>query len=272
MDTNKKTKSNNAPLVLALIIIPVIFVFGTMMVIAIIISNNRPVIKLNLSEPSDITPYSANLSVNIEGDKDKIQKKGFVYGTSTNPEIKTQSRVSNPIYDLFNNYNYSTFTGTYVELYDNDTIKTVGNLLPETKYYVRAYAITGAGITYSNEISFTTTKKTSSISDDLRRRDVNFILDGVIKLKNQRPNIFYSQNSLPKNIRISGIGYCNSSIVKDSDSFIYSELLRIGYTIPTDPNVKSNGCSDYSISIASNGIITIIAPNAENGPIEVSSN
>jgi hypothetical protein len=159
MNDNKKiSKSNNTPIVLALIIVPILFIFGTMMIIAIVMTTNRPTLKLTLSEPTNITDASADFSVSIEGDKDKIQQKGFVYGTSSNPELEKSYTDSNPFYNLFNNYNYSRFIGNYVEINDNKNSATANNLISETKYYVRAYAITGSGITYSNELSFTTKK------------------------------------------------------------------------------------------------------------------
>jgi hypothetical protein len=272
MDINKKTsKSNNTPLVLALIIVPVLFIFGTMMIIAIVMTSNRPNINLTLVEPTNITDRSASFSVNIEGDKDKIQRKGFVYGTSTNPELKSRTNSSNPFYELFNGYNYSELTGTYIEISEDKNNAIADNLLPETKYYVRAYAMTGSGITYSNELSFTTKEKTSSADDDIRRRDVNFILNGLIDLRRQRPDIFNSRNVFTKNIRTSGFGDCSSSTIRDSDSVLYVELERIGYYVPEDPNSKSFGCSDYGVFVNSDNI-TVTAPNAEFGPISVYSN
>lgn len=279
MDTNKKTsKSNNLPIVMALIIIPILFVFGTMIVIAMVMTSNKPDIKLTLSEPTWITDNSTTFSVNIEGDKDKIQKKGFVYSTSSNPELKSKNNNSSPFYNLFNGYyNYSDFTGTYVEISEDKNNATATNLIPETKYYVRAYAITGSGINYSNELSFTTKQRGSSANDDIRRSDVNFILNGLIDLRRQRPDIFNSRNGLAKNIRTSGFGDCSSSTIRDSDSVLYVELVKyigaekIEYYVPEDPNSKSLGCSDYGVFVNSNSI-TVTAPNAEYGPISVSSN
>jgi hypothetical protein len=274
MDTNKKTsKSNNLPVVMALIIIPILFVFGTMIVIAMVMTSNRPDIKLTLSEPTGITDNSTTFSVDIEGDKDKIQKKGFVYSTSSNPELKSKNNNSSPFYNLFNGYyNYSEFTGTYVEISEDKNNSTATNLIPETKYYVRAYAITGSGINYSNELSFTTKQRVSSANDDIRRSDVNFILDLVINLKRDRSDIFNNRNGLAKNIRTSGYGDCYSSTIKDADSLLYFELVeRLGYSLPSDPNAKSSGCSDYGVSVNSDNI-TVTAPNAEFGPISASSN
>jgi hypothetical protein len=273
MNSNKKIyKSNNTPLVLALIIVPILFIFGTMIIIAMVMTTNKPNLKLTLSEPNNITASSAYFSVSIEGDKDKIQKKGFVYGTSNNTELKTYSGQTNPFYDLFNNYNYSNLTGTYVEMLEDQNSATATDLIPETKYYVRAYVVTGSGIIYSNELSFITKKRVSSANDDIRRGDVNFILDLVINLKKDKPDIFNNRNELAKNIRTSGYGDCYSSTIRDADSLLYFELVeRLGYSLPRDPNAKSDGCSDYSISMNSNNIV-ITAPNAEYGPISVSSN
>lgn len=272
MGINKKpSKSNSLPVVLAIIIVPVLFIFGTMMIIAIVMTTNRPTIKLTLSEATNITDSSANFSVNIEGDKDKIQSKGFVYGTASNPEIKSRTNNSNPFSDLFNGYNYSEITGTYVEMSEDKNNAIADDLLPETKYYVRAYAMTGAGITYSNELSFMTKEKASSVDDDIRRRDVNLILNGLIDLRRQRPDIFNSRNGLAKNIRTSGFGDCSSSTIRDSDSVLYVELEKLGYYVPEDPNSKSFGCSDYGVFVNYNNI-TVTAPNAEFGPISAYSN
>jgi hypothetical protein len=275
MDINKKSsKSNNTPLVLTLIIIPVLFIFGTMMVIAMVMTTNRPNIKITVSEASNIKDDAATLTLNIEGDRDKINEKGFVYGTASNPKLETDSSRSNPFNEIFNGYNYNSYRaiGTYLELDNNENTGTIADLYPDTKYYVRAYAITRSGITYGNEVSFTTTKYIDDFNadDDLRRKDVNNILDEVLRLRDIRSDIFNNRNGLAKNMRIYGTGNCNFSTIRESDTILYNELEKIGYILPYDPNPQSDGCSDYSISI-NNNIITITAPNAEYGPISVSS-
>ncbi len=64
-----------------------------------------------------------------------IAEKGFVWGTSTNPTIDTNKRVQ---------------TGS-------DTMSDIfADLLPNTTYYYRAYAISGAGASYSANQSFQT--------------------------------------------------------------------------------------------------------------------
>ena len=195
-----------------------------------------------------------------------------MYGTASNPEIKSRTNNSNPFSDLFNGYNYSEITGTYVEMSEDKNNAIADDLLPETKYYVRAYAITGYGTTYSNEMSFMTKDwGTNFQDDDVRRRgDVRLILNGLISLRRERPDIFNNENGVYKNIRTSGYEDCYSSTIKGSDSVLYFELESIGYYVPEDPMSKTYGCSDYAVSINSDNI-TVTAPNAEYGPISVSS-
>jgi hypothetical protein len=275
MDINKKSsKSNNSPFVIALILIPVLFIFGTMLIVGIVLTANRPDIQLTIADATNIKYNQATFNLSIEGDSDKINEKGFVYGTASNPEIQTRINNSNPIYEIFNSYNSNSYRniGNYIELDKNSNVGTIDDLVSETKYYVRAYAMTDYGIIYGNEVSFNTTKfiPNTSTNDNLRRRDVSYILDGVIKLRDTRPDIFNNRNGLAKNMRITSTGDCNFSTIRESDTILYGELSKIGYILPADPNPQSNGCSDYGISI-NNNIITITAPNAESGPISVSS-
>ena len=275
MDINKKpSKSNSTPFVIALILIPILFIFGTMIVIAMFMTTNRPNIKITVSEASNIKSDSATLTLSIEGDRDKINEKGFVYGTAPDPKFETRSSSSNPFYEIFNGYSYDSYRniGTYLELDTTTNTGTIDDLYPDTKYYVRAYAITRSGVVYSNEVSFDTTKYIDDFNteDDLRRKDVNNILDEVLRLRDIRPDILNNRNGLAKNMRINGDGDCNFSTIREPDTVLYGELAKIGYILPADPNPQSDGCSDYGISI-NNNIITITAPNAESGPISVSS-
>ena len=277
MDTNKKSyKSNNLPIVIALILIPVLFIFGTMLIVGIVMTANRPNIKLTTSEARNITSSQATFSLSIEGDSNKVNERGFVYGTNPDPKFETNSSSSNPFYDMFTGYNYNSYrdSRTYIELGPNTNTGEITNLYPETKYYVRAYIMTTSGVIYGNEVSFNTKRYTSeyTTNNDIRIQDVNYILDGMKSLRDSRPDIFNKiRNGLAKNMRIDGYGSCDSSIVRESDTILYSELANIGYILPADPNPKSYGCSDYSISVSSNNIITITAPNADDSPISVSS-
>ncbi|MGA1047776.1 MAG: hypothetical protein ACO3UU_07185, partial [Minisyncoccia bacterium] len=151
MDINKKSsKSNNTPLVIALILIPVLFIFGTMLIVGIVLTTNRPDIKLTVSEATNIKSDQATFNLSVEGDSNKINEKGIEYGTASNPEIRTRSRSSNPVYEIFNGYSSDSYRniGNYIELDKNSNVGTIDDLAPETKYYVRAYAMTDYGTIY----------------------------------------------------------------------------------------------------------------------------
>jgi|GEM_PF-5783066 len=66
-----------------------------------------------------------------------VTQRGVVWGTSPAPTIALTTKTTN-----------GTSTGTFTS--------SLANLLPNTKYYVRAYATNIVGTGYGNEISFTT--------------------------------------------------------------------------------------------------------------------
>ena len=87
----------------------------------------------------DITPTYAECVCNVTDDGGSyVSERGICWNTSPNPTIYNNSRFSS-----------STGTGSYV--------LDINNLTPGTQYYVRAYAINSVGISYGNELSFTTT-------------------------------------------------------------------------------------------------------------------
>lgn len=97
-------------------------------------------------------------SANVKGQIIKLggdyttddHRVGFVIGTSPNPTIDTQ--------DVIDMINY------LMKVYDNGEWKfeeygeKFTKLKPDTKYYVRTYIITSFGVTYSEQISFSTHK------------------------------------------------------------------------------------------------------------------
>lgn len=298
MDINKKSsKSNNTPLVIALILIPVLFIFGTMLIVGIVLTTNRPDIKLTVSEATNIKSDQATFNLSVEGDSNKINEKGFVYGTASNPEIQTRVSNSNPIYEIFTGYSYDSYrnVGNYIELDKNGNVGIIDDLAPETKYYVRAYAMTDYGTIYGNEVSFSTLNfnKTNSLNnsydnslpkdstpesrDAKRRADVNLILDAILKLKSQNPEKIPSYPQLspvPKNLRIGEVFEntpCTYSDIQDDEILLSNALKSSGFNIPQDPQFKSVACTDYSITLEPNKTITISAPNAEISVIKVNS-
>jgi uncharacterized protein (TIGR02145 family) len=98
-------------------------------------------------DASSITETSATGGGNITSDGGAIiTERGVCWNTSTGPTVydsKTSEKGSVP--------------GSY-------KLKITG-LSPNTKYYVRAYAINTLGTTYGNEISFTTFSSGATVTD-----------------------------------------------------------------------------------------------------------
>jgi len=102
--------------------------------------------ELNTSSINYITPKSAfcNGIVTFEGNP-PITRRGFCWDDE-------------PIPDTSDNH----WTIDYdVKPYHAEYTHLLSNLNPETKYYVRAFALNEAGISFGNELSFTTLKDLS---------------------------------------------------------------------------------------------------------------
>ena len=94
---------------------------------------------------SDVEEYSATVSGSIEDDGGaEITDKGFVYGTSSSPDMETGFVVS-------------AGSGS-----DSFSISLSG-LSPNGTYYIRAYAVNPAGTSYGEEHAFTTKTALPSI-------------------------------------------------------------------------------------------------------------
>jgi hypothetical protein len=90
---------------------------------------------------SSITQTSAVINGNIVLDGGAfILEKGFVYGTSPNPTI-SNSKITN-----------TGLSSTF--------LTTINNLLPNTTYHFRSYAVNSVGIGYGSSLSFTTLPST----------------------------------------------------------------------------------------------------------------
>jgi len=92
---------------------------------------------LTTAEPSEITQKTVSSGGNITSDGgEEIIIAGICWSTSANPSIK--DKHTNDAKEL----------GSF-------TSKLIG-LIPNTKYYIRAYAYNKAGAGYGNEVTFTT--------------------------------------------------------------------------------------------------------------------
>jgi uncharacterized protein (TIGR02145 family) len=101
-------------------------------------SNWSPSIpEIKTSIPTDITKQSATIGYEVKSDGGvKVTEVGLYWGTSSNPEVNGTKVVG-----IINNTNFGT---------------SISDLKPDTKYYVKAYAINGVGTGYGTTESFTT--------------------------------------------------------------------------------------------------------------------
>jgi len=94
--------------------------------------------KLTTTEATNITPTSAISGGNVTDDGNKdVYIKGVCWNIKEKPTIEQNRTIDN--------YGIGVFTST------------INGLEPNTLYYVRAYAINDIGLSYGNEIAFTTT-------------------------------------------------------------------------------------------------------------------
>ncbi len=276
--------SNNFPILFTLIFIPILFIFGTLFIFIIVNTNNRPDITLTLLEPKSLSKETASFSVTITGDQNRIVEKGFVYDTNPEPSLSSRDTNVSPITGLFWGGSYTGSDST-VLLTGNETTATVNNLYTTSAYYVRAYVKTSSGIIYSNELSFLPGKdkptsfiysnsypvNTPQDRDSKRIVDVNYLLDSLIKLNQENPQLLNTarlRQSIRQNLTLSDKASCTFSLAKQP---LYITLPNNGMTIPVDPQTKSTDCSDYTITIERDNSITVEAPNAETTAISVRS-
>ena len=175
---------------------------------------------------SDITSCSANGEC-ISASGFGLQSWGICWSTSPNPTVDN------------NNVEWSY----------------MGNLVPNTTYYVRAYAINSVGIAYGNQVSFTTLSVeiiTTAVSD----------ISGCTALSGGQSNLC--------NVYSSGVCWSNStnptladSHTQDGGSSFTSYLSGlIGYTTyyvrayVTDNNGVSSYGNQVSFTTAFTGLVT----------------
>ena len=110
---------------------------------------NAPLASVTTNSVSNITSYTALCGGNITSDGGTaVVERGVCWNTSTSPTIN-DSRT----------YDFGGGTGSF-------DINFSG-LQVNTTYYVRAFAVNNTGITYGNELSFTTTALNGAIGANL---------------------------------------------------------------------------------------------------------
>lgn len=98
-------------------------------------NTNAPSVQINGA--SNITSSSADISGNVSQDGgEQVTSRGFCWSTDPNPDLSDDS------------VSLSTGTGIFET--------TISGLMPNTNYFVRAYATNLNGTAYSSEITFST--------------------------------------------------------------------------------------------------------------------
>jgi uncharacterized protein (TIGR02145 family) len=92
--------------------------------------------QVNTTSVTNVTPSTALVTGEVISEGDQNTIRGFCYSITSNPTIS----------------NDTTMNGIGLGVYSG----TLQNLNPLTTYYLRAYARNSVGISYGNEVSFTT--------------------------------------------------------------------------------------------------------------------
>ncbi len=131
-----------------------------------------------------------------------ITQHGHVWDTFPTPDINTESVSKTSLGE-------KTETGTFTS--------PLANLNPNATYYIRAYAINSAGITYSNEVTFSTADNNAS---------TNIVLSNAAIQENQASNTV--------------IGVLSTSDSDAGDSHSYNLVSGTGSTDNNSFNINSN--------------------------------
>lgn len=142
---------------------------------------------------------------------------------------------------------WGTQTGIYTQNCNADTggagdyFCNLTGLIPDTTYYVRAYATNSAGTAYGNEITFITTSSGSFIPPAPQIKDIKEKTKNAIKLEIQVDSA-YAEQELDFEIRIKNKDKDETDIKNKTE-----EADEEGKIILTINNFDSD--TDYSISV-----------------------
>ena len=211
-----------------------------------------------------ITQNSAYCSGNISDDGGAtVTERGFCYSTSTSSPTISSSKVSS-----------GTGIGSF---YTNITQLSSG-----TTYYVRAYSINKAGVSYGNTLSFKTQSATipngisinavSNISYNLATFSGNLTSDGGATLSAQG-FVYSSSTSLPtlsNSVVYStiGIGNFSTSVTGLSPSTIYYVRAFATNSVGTTYSNTVSFTTNSYIAIGqayAGGVIAYIFQSGDNG-------
>jgi hypothetical protein len=166
---------------------------------------------LTTSDTSNVTQSTANCGGNIIYDGGaSITEKGVCWSTTTNPTI-SNNKTSN-----------GSGNGSFTS--------NLSNLLPNTTYFIRAYAMNSAGSSYGNNVSFTTKGSLPTITTEF--------VQGITKTE----AIPYGNVVTAGSFSVTEKGFCWSSN-------------------NTNPTIENNKKSFGNGTGVFNGMLTFLTPN-----------
>ena len=140
----------------------------------------------------------------------------------------------------------------------------ITNLVPNTRYYIRAYAINNVGISYGNEVSFVTNSSSSiQYSKDGRTVQYGDLLPIALDISGDKEvdyTIFVEATASSKGIRLyAGVNPIRANLIKSGPP-IDDNFLNMGLIIPQqdgsiiDHNLDSDQrwTSDFSALVIRN--------------------
>ena len=195
-------------------------------------------------------------SIRIDTGGDLISKKGIVLSTTNGLPTIADDYLNYDTYgDLF------SIRGDYAE-YDDIYFYSIGNLQPNTTYYIRTYAENEIGIAYSNLLTFTT-PSTQPTTISLSKPTITDIKASTFTVQS---NIQAANNSIPTEIFASGYVVSKSPNPTISNSKKYSTTLGYdSYINELDPNttyyVKSFLTNSNGTAYSEEATFTTLVPS-----------
>jgi hypothetical protein len=211
-----------------------LFVFSCIEIDAI---KNEPKVKIETIAPSEIFAVSSVVIGNIiDVGGTSITQQGGCYNTAPGPTISNKTIYLNLI-----------MTGKYPI--------PLNNLNPKTKYFCRAFCVNSKGITYGNEISFTTPDFSlpsfTSIPTIVSVSNNSISVKGIFNDGGggiSEYGFCYSENSNPTidNFKVQGAGYQGpKTALSIAETFIKNLKSNSGYYIRAfATNSKGTAYSD----------------------------
>lgn len=162
-----------------------------------------------------------------------VTLRGVVWSTSSSPTIALSTKTVN-----------GEGNGTFQS--------ALAGLVPNTKYYVRAYATNGAGTGYGNEVTFTTTAE-NTVNLSLEGKWMTTAGNGVNITGSS--GVFYVFSSAWKEVEAKGLAKIGDQKFKNITKSTTYKWTFLEYGIRTENGVPVEGLWSYdgTITMSSDG-------------------